>query len=270
MSAFTRKEVDALGRRLRDSEPPASDDLRRYFEYAREYEPALLAVLTALEDIAAETLPTSFRSVSSRIKATDSVLGKLRRKVTTLAQMQDIAGCRLTVPDLDDLWHMSRHLRETLDVIRVKDYNVDSKAGYRALHLIVRQDQMLVEVQLRTEVQHAWANMSETLAYEHDRLIKAGGGPADLRMQLLQLSEQGHHVDVTREALQAALLRHFEFLDFLQDWESTDSVRHLRAEDVEAVLSLLGVAQYTHQRLVDGILWRLEAFEYAPPTTDNA
>ena len=164
---------------------------------------------------------------------------------------------------------MNRHLHEVLDVMRVKDYSVDSKAGYRALHLIIRQDRRLVEIQLRTEVQHAWANMSETLAYDHDRLIKAGGGPADLRIQLLQLSEQGRHVDVTREALQAALLRHFEFLDFLQDWESADSVRHLQVGDVDAVLSLLGVAQYTHQRLVDGILWRLEAFEYAPSAPDN-
>ncbi len=125
-------------------------------------------------------------------------------------------------------------------------------------------DGYLVEIQLRTEVQHAWANMSETLAYEHDRLIKAGGGPQDLREQLERLSEQGRLIDESREMLQTASYGHQELLEFLLEREQRNPLVHELTHDVEAVLSLLGVAEYNHRRLVDGFLWETEAFEYSP------
>ena len=78
-----------------------------------------------------------------------------------------------------------------------KDYTRQGqKGGYRAVHLIVLTNSgRFAEIQIRTEVQHAWANLSEQLAYSIDRLIKAGSGPPDVRRRLLVLSHRGWLVD---------------------------------------------------------------------------
>lgn len=57
----------------------------------------------------------------------------------------------------------------------------------------------MVEVQLRTRVQHVWANESERLAYTIDRAIKAGGGPARVRDVLEELSDQGRLIDESHD-----------------------------------------------------------------------
>ncbi len=113
MRNHSRAEIDRLGSRL--SREPTDEDLRLYLDYAKGFEDALRAVVAVVRD-SAERLPPQFREVGSRIKATDSVVGKLRRKEASLGDMQDIAGCRLTVPDLFDLEVVRDELEEQLNV----------------------------------------------------------------------------------------------------------------------------------------------------------
>lgn len=48
--------------------------------------------------------------------------------------------------------------------------------GYRAVHVIVRHSGKLVEIQVRTALQHLWAELSEKLSDLVDPAIKYGGG----------------------------------------------------------------------------------------------
>jgi hypothetical protein len=61
--------------------------------------------------------------------------------------------------------------------------------GYRAVHLVIDIDGKLVEIQVRTELQHQWAELSEKLSDVVDPAIKYGGGPAELTEFLRLASE---------------------------------------------------------------------------------
>ena len=180
--------------------------------------------------------------------------------------MQDIAGCRLTVPTMADLRTATGWLHERLSIEREKDYTrKGQKGGYRAVHLIVLTSSgRYAEIQIRTEVQHAWANLSEQLAYSIDRLIKAGGGPPDIRHRLLLLSHRGWLVDSLIEQLRATqelveelsrpIQRDFADADASSEWSLlSDAVddfhQSLRVTDTlcervkNALVALMGALQ---------------------------
>lgn len=60
--------------------------------------------------------------------------------------------------------------------------------GYKAVHFVVYHSGLPVEVQLRTILQHAWAELSEKLADVLDPTVKYGGGPENIRIALARLS----------------------------------------------------------------------------------
>jgi hypothetical protein len=57
------------------------------------------------------------------------------------------------------------------------DRRADPRFGYRAVHLIVRIDELLVEIQIRTEMQDSWAQIVERLGDRWGRDIRYGGDP---------------------------------------------------------------------------------------------
>jgi ppGpp synthetase/RelA/SpoT-type nucleotidyltranferase len=68
----------------------------------------------------------------------------------------------------------------------VQDRRIRPSYGYRAVHVIVTVEAKPVEIQIRTELQHNWALVTEKLADVIDQQIKYGGGPADIQELLGQ------------------------------------------------------------------------------------
>jgi ppGpp synthetase/RelA/SpoT-type nucleotidyltranferase len=101
--------------------------------------------------------------VAQRLKKRDTIINKLDRfPRMQLTQMHDIGGVRATLPNLTCLNAVSRRLKKTWTVARTRDYVGKPKdSGYRAIHHEVRRDGRVIEVQLRTFRQHAWANQVE-------------------------------------------------------------------------------------------------------------
>lgn len=101
--------------------------------------------------------------VAQRLKKRDTIINKLDRfPRMQLTQMHDIGGVRATLPSLSCLNAVSRRLKKTWTVARTRDYVAKPKdSGYRAIHHEVRRDGRVIEVQLRTFRQHAWANQVE-------------------------------------------------------------------------------------------------------------
>lgn len=95
--------------------------------------------------------------------------------------MEDIAGCRAILPGgAAEVAGVLRRIRRNWDVIRVDDYVARPKnTGYRALHIVVRRDDHLVEIQLRTPAQHEWAEAIERWAARTGFPLKDGDGPPD-------------------------------------------------------------------------------------------
>ncbi len=99
--------------------------------------------------------------VSQRLKRAERIIDKLERfPHMNLAQMQDIGGCRVVVPTLSELQALRGRIRQewAKSIDDEDDYIArPRKSGYRAAHIVVKRDEHLVEIQLRTRRQHRWA-----------------------------------------------------------------------------------------------------------------
>ena len=151
---------------------------------------AIHAVEAKLEMIDAELSMKEGRmiinSVTSRIKQPESAKAKLIKKgynVTfqnAVEKLNDIAGIRVVCTYLDDIYAISSMLKKHNDIIvlKEKDYIKNTKvSGYRSLHLIVQvpiyfhdaNQNIRVEVQLRTVAMDFWAGLDHQLRYKKSK-----------------------------------------------------------------------------------------------------
>ncbi len=115
-------------------------------------------------------------SVESRVKTESSLAGKLElkgAKYKTLADITDIVGLRVITFYLDDVDKVASAVERHFEVDwnnsvdKRKLHEVDS-FGYLSLHYVCRTPYMpyRVEIQMRTLLQHAWANMNHDTGYK--------------------------------------------------------------------------------------------------------
>lgn len=176
---LSKSQIDRLGKRL--AAQVGDSDKRSYFELRESHADALDEVLRRL----AVTLP---HPITTRLKTLDTVRQKLGREKTRLSTMQDIAGCRITVPDLPTQDGVAEQVLSLYPSSRIVDLRDGSHSGYRAVHIVVEQDGRFVEIQIRTESQDLWAQLSEALADQIDADLKYGGGPPDVLASLVETS----------------------------------------------------------------------------------
>ncbi|MCD4705045.1 RelA/SpoT domain-containing protein [bacterium] len=133
---------------------------------------------------------------AQRLKRVHSIIKKLNRKYKNnkatmkLTQMQDIAGCRVIMSNIEltrKLYYNS-YVKGDLKHKKVneKDYISNPKEdGYRSIHLIYRYvsdkgkkdyNGLLVEVQIRSKLQHVWATAVETVGFFTGQAIKSNEG----------------------------------------------------------------------------------------------
>ena len=132
-----------------------------------------------------------------RLKRLPSILKKLQRKYSgnkptmKLSQMQDIAGCRAVVSNVELARKLYKEGYIKGDLkhkkINEKDYITYPKEdGYRSIHLIYRYKSdkegkkdyngLLVEIQIRSKLQHLWATAIETVDFFTRQAIKSNEG----------------------------------------------------------------------------------------------
>ena len=134
---------------------------------------------------------------AQRLKRVPSIIKKLNRKyegnkaTMKLMQMQDIAGCRVVMPDVKLARKIYQEYYHNGDLkhkkINEKDYIIYPKNdGYRSIHLVYRYNSdkkkgilyngLLVEVQIRSQLQHIWATAVETVGFFTGQAIKSNEG----------------------------------------------------------------------------------------------
>lgn len=127
--------------------------------------------------------------VVQRLKRSRSILTKLVREPSMrLTQMQDIGGCRAVFDTIDSAYLLKEsylNKKGQYEVVHVDDYIKTPKAsGYRSLHLILRYkskkypeyNNLLLEVQVRTLIQHSWATAVETVGAVIGQALKSSEG----------------------------------------------------------------------------------------------
>lgn len=200
--------------------------------------------------------------VAQRLKRERSLVRKLQRAGTMrLTQMQDIGGCRAVVsglPAVQELQGLYETEAGAHDTIDADDYlTAPPESGYRSVHVIQRYhssrkpefDGLLIEIQLRSLLQHAWATAVETVDAFLGTDLKSGDGPDDwLRLFALLGTAfariegtapvpgtPGRLTDLNREIRQLA--RQVELTYTLNMWGST--VDYIAEPDFRAQKYLL-------------------------------
>ena len=172
----SKSEIDRLGNRLRDA--VSSDDLRMLDAYRLSFASAYVLVLDKIRT------STGVDASGRPAKSTTAIVDKLRRESIRLSQMQDIAGCRIVVDSYARQETLVKELTSLFSTAIISDRRKNPSHGYRAVHLIMPHNNRFVEVQIRTELQHLWAELSEKLADKFGIDVKYGGGPTRVRAML--------------------------------------------------------------------------------------
>ena len=174
-------QLNKLGERLRKGH--ASDDDLCALDTFR------LSFAAACDHASHELKKLGLKPVSRPAKSTASIIAKLNRERGRLSKMQDIAGCRVEV---DNIAQQDRVVKDIVakfpDAVEY-DRRLKPSHGYRAVHVVVDLHGFLVEIQVRTSLQHGWASAVERLADIIDLDIKYGGGPEVLRDVLIKASD---------------------------------------------------------------------------------
>ena len=192
---LTRSQINRAGRRLRKAETPDEADRQIYDEFRATFAEPLGEVVEALRGVAGGA------PVTYRLKRFETTVEKLRRLTSDLARLEDIGGCRVVVPAMREQRDILGLVRREFEVIRERDYQVEPRGGYRALHLVVRSQGKAVEVQLRTELEDQWANTVERLAERLDPQIKYGAGPSGVGQTLDSVSQMFGRFDKIGEPI---------------------------------------------------------------------
>jgi putative GTP pyrophosphokinase len=182
LRAQTKTQVDRLGDRLKQ-ENKSEEDLRALDRYRRSFGAAYESVITLVRD------RLGLQPTGRAAKSTTAIVEKLQRESIRLSQVQDVAGCRLVVSDLNEQDRVVRQLCSLFVKPRVVDRRTKASHGYRAVHVVIDVEGKLVEIQVRTVLQHLWAELSEKLNDRVDPGIKYGGGSEPLQSSLDSLSK---------------------------------------------------------------------------------
>ena len=130
--------------------------------------------------------------VAQRIKRLSSIESKLRRfPKMTLSQMQDIGGCRAVVDSVKSANALVKSYVESdlKHALHTNDDYISSPrpTGYRGRHLIYRYysdkisiyNGLKIEVQFRSQYQHAWATAVEIVDTFTRQALKSSQGEED-------------------------------------------------------------------------------------------
>jgi len=152
--------------------------------------------------------------IAQRLKRTPSIINKLKlMENSQLQRMQDIGGCRAIVTDMSKLYLLRDDIKQKFSnhiFIKEDDYILTiPDSGYRGIHLIYKFqatkhtnfNNHLIEIQLRTKLQHAWATAVEILGTYLGQPLKASQGDKKVLTLLKQISMLFSYAENKKEAL---------------------------------------------------------------------
>jgi len=192
---YSRSKIVKAGKVISNNDE-GSPEFMEYLPVVDNWRASHAYALDVISGIVSEVIRDDENSfVVHRLKRLDSIIGKLKRTENTgLFRMQDLGGCRVVVDELDKVFIYVGKIKE--DLIKhgheiVKEYNYierpRSVSGYRSHHIVVKFhctetplfDNMLIEIQIRTKLEHVWATAVEMMDIISEETLKAGTGKTE-------------------------------------------------------------------------------------------
>lgn len=174
----SKSRVNRAGHNVR-SDSATIDDMRSI----EEWRAAHRAVLNTFQASLRSRTKNRDIVVAQRHKRKNTIFNKLHRHPRMdLSRMDDIAGCRLIFNSIDELYEFRREFhkarfrhRRKNDVDKYDYMKAPKSSGYRGVHDVYSYDVrsrngerlkgLLIEIQYRTLVQHAWATAVEVIGF---------------------------------------------------------------------------------------------------------
>jgi putative GTP pyrophosphokinase len=159
-------------------------ELRRLYEANRERYSRFLNLVTLVLNCAIQKKNIKVHSISQRIKDYNSFLEKVERKRYSdpFQQCTDIVGCRVICLFQSQVEEIKKIIEEEFEVIEETDKKSLKKFdqfGYLSLHMLIKipknrtrfieccdLNDFMCEVQVRTILQEAWAEIEHYLNYK--------------------------------------------------------------------------------------------------------
>lgn len=197
---YNKKQINDAGRKIID--PNISEEERRHalevidnWRAAHAYPMHTFAI-----NLKRQIANIEGAVVVQRLKRLDTICGKLRRfPDMQLYRVQDLGGCRVIVPTIEDVYQVKNQLESSRirhEPKPFKDYiqTPNPNTGYRGIHLIYKYKSdkttdyngLLVEIQIRTKLQHLWATAVETVGVFTGNGLKFNQG-SDKWLELFKL-----------------------------------------------------------------------------------
>ena len=145
--------------------------------------------------------------IAQRLKRKPQIIRKLNRLSVRLTQLQDIGGCRIIVQKNSDVEKIFNFLKEKskneteFTIARVADYRERGRddTGYRSLHLIMEKDSVSLELQIRSRIQHYWAESIERTSVIYGHHLKEKEGAQEVIDYFKHLSDVFYEIEAGRE-----------------------------------------------------------------------
>jgi len=191
--------------------------VQKYKEGLVSYEKLGLNLTQVLELLLIES-EIPFLSINYRIKKSDSFIGKIEKKlyVDPFQEIEDICGIRIICYYQSDIDKITNLIKKELLVLedQNKGEQLDfDKFGYRSRHFIVKIPQewaqtpnyrnlenLKSELQVRTVLMHAWAEIEHKLAYKSETQI-----PKEFRRKLSRISAKLEESDEQFEEIKSQI-----------------------------------------------------------------
>lgn len=176
--------------------------IKQYYDNQKLY----LSMKDDIEDILKRIVETHHFRISNmaiRIKNEEALIKKItyKNKYKDINEITDVIAGRIITLFEDDVDRIYECIKQNFDIIEYKDkrkksYNDRIDFGYNSLHLLVKFNQerlqfieyedykdIVFELQIRTTLQHSWAEIEHGLGYKSQYEI-----PKDIRRRLTRLS----------------------------------------------------------------------------------
>lgn len=145
--------------------------------------------------------------IAQRLKRKPQIIRKLNRLSVRLTQLQDIGGCRIIVERNTDVDELLTFINEkvksqkNISIDRITDYRPRGRddTGYRALHVLLSRAGYKLELQIRSRIQHYWAESIERTSVIYGYHLKEGEGDPSAINYFKSLSNAFYEIESGRE-----------------------------------------------------------------------
>ena len=199
MATISKSKIDKAGELLSCD---AMENVEKYIEAEdvfNSYRSAHLAPLMQTTILLQKWMDKSGKGyyIAMRLKRRPQILRKLKRFHVRLSQLQDIAGARIILERNHDVEEIVDYLRSSfktqsdIRLLRDVDYRVRGRddSGYRARHIVLQNGGYKIELQLRSRIQHYWAETVERTSVVYGHFLKELQGDPCVLEYFKQLSD---------------------------------------------------------------------------------